>query len=110
VPYSPGPEYIVSEGLATVFERDYASGDPLWGRYEDDRTMRQWLSELLAQGDSINEDYLFDHPDGRRWIAYKTGAWVVDRVLHSTKVSFQWLTTHRAESVIKLLPARHRPS
>lgn len=73
----------VSEGLASVFERDYAGGEPLWAQYESDETMCEWYWELkgLPESDVKDQRYFFDHPDGRKWIVYKTGAWMVDRLV-----------------------------
>lgn len=85
-PWQPGVLFgVVSEGLATVFERDYANADPLWGRYEDDDTMREWLKELqkLPATEQKDRRYFVEHPDGRKWIVYKTGTWLVDKLIDS---------------------------
>ena len=73
----------VTEGLATVFERDYADKKVPWGEYKSDEVMREWYHELEALDGSQdkNTDYFISHPDGRRWIVYKTGVWIVDRLI-----------------------------
>lgn len=75
----------VSEGLATVFERDYSEVDPLWGKYENEATMRMWYEELksLPQSDVKDRSYFVEHSDGRKWIVYKTGTWMIDNLLGS---------------------------
>ena len=91
-PWQPSVLYgVVTEGLATVFERDYADSKPLWGKYEDEQTMRMWLSELKELPDTgeKNHDYFISHPDGRKWIVYKTGVWVIDRLLTSGEDLFE---------------------
>src|SRR5262245_24918614 len=62
---------VVSEGLATVFER--AGGrDAPWGHYP--AHVSAWVAELLAlPDDSSYESWMFQHPDGRRWIGYRAG-------------------------------------
>lgn len=83
-PWQPSAMYgVMTEGVASVFERDYANGNPLWGKYESDEVMQSWYSELKSLPQSTQKDtkYFFKHPDGRRWIVYKTGVWVVDKLL-----------------------------
>lgn len=85
-PWQPGVLFgAVTEGLATVFERDHADARPLWADYEGRLVMRDWLDELKALPDETekNRDYFFQHPDGRRWIVYKTGVWIIDTLLSS---------------------------
>lgn len=80
--YKTAPlQAVVYEGLATVFEKRHG-GMPLWGEYEDDATMQAWLLEIREQPeDHKNYEYLFEHPDGRRWIIYKTGGWMVEKLI-----------------------------
>lgn len=91
----------VTEGLAVVFERDYAGAQPLWGRYTDDATMHDWYEEMKALPESEHKDmrYFFDHPDGRRWIAYKTGTWMVDKLLDTGEDLFELMKLPHGEIV-----------
>ena len=91
-PWQPSVLFgAVTEGLATVFERDYADSQPLWGSYEDDVTMQAWLDELreLPVMKDKNMEYTILHPDGRKWIAYKTGTWVIDKLCESGEDLFE---------------------
>lgn len=77
-------EDAIFEGLATVFERDYSGGSkPAFSNYENDVVMREWLSEITDLGEAKDKlnNYKLIHPDGRRWISYKTGTWIVDRAI-----------------------------
>ncbi|MFZ2126310.1 MAG: DUF2268 domain-containing putative Zn-dependent protease [Candidatus Microsaccharimonas sp.] len=105
IPYTRQPiEALVAEGLATNFERLYTKSNPLWGQYEDDKTMQTWLKEVLALEEGVRHtDYLYDHPDGRKWIIYKTGTWLVDRVLKESNHSIQDLTIMPAQSLVNLI-------
>lgn len=97
-PWRPGAMFgAITEGMATVFERDYADWQPFWGIYEDDAIMRQWYEEIKKLPDGREKDmrYFTHHPDGRRWIVYKTGTWVIDKLLasgenFSTLVTLDW--------------------
>ena len=72
----------IFEGLGTVFERDFAGSKPKWGEY-DTAVIRDWTEEVLSlDSEKANrQHWFFDHPDGRRWIAYKVGTYVVDQAI-----------------------------
>lgn len=73
----------VFEGSATVFETDYAGASPLWGKY-DGEPMDDWLKELATKSSRDYSDYFFDHPDGRKWIGYKVGTWLVREAMKNS--------------------------
>ena len=39
-------DHVITEGMATVFERDVAGVDPPWGKYPDE--VADWVTELMA--------------------------------------------------------------
>lgn len=85
-PWKPDAVFgALSEGLATVFEREYGDVDPLWGKYEDGKTMQKWLDEIkkLPENGIKNREYFIEHGDGRKWIVYKTGAWMIDKLIEN---------------------------
>lgn len=92
-----------TEGLATVFERDYANSQPLWAKYEDDEVMYGWLQELkeLPETGEKNRDYFVKHPDGRKWIVYKTGVWIIDQLLESGEDLFQLMKLNHKDLLAK---------
>ena len=103
-PWQPGAIFgVVTEGLATVFERDYAKSEPLWGKYEVDSVMRIWYDELksLPYSTTKNMHYFTDHPDGRRWIVYKTGTWIIDKLVNSGEDLFDLMNLSHAEIIQK---------
>ncbi len=69
---------LVLEGLATVFERDYGSvTPPPWGQYAPE--VEDWAREILAQPkDASRAMWITRHPDGRRWLGYRAGTFIVD--------------------------------
>lgn len=70
----------VSEGLATAFERDEAEWEPPWGVYPEQELVERWVRELLGLPvDADHRQWMFSHPDGRRWIGYKAGTFIADR-------------------------------
>jgi hypothetical protein len=57
-------DYVVSEGLATAFERDAGGRLPPWGVYPSDASA--WVAELLRLPVTAPYDqWMFQHPDGR---------------------------------------------
>lgn len=79
-PISSFMEGVVSEGLATTFERDAAGSQPLWGQYPTE--VYCWVDELRALPLSAPyADWMFRHPDGRRWIGYRAGTYLVDQAI-----------------------------
>ena len=97
-------ESSIFEGLATVFEREHAGYQPLYGKYEVDTTMQNWFAEIEAAKDdwSQRDRLFFDNPDGRRWIGYKTGTWLIDKVVQKSGKSVIELTVLPADEIIKL--------
>lgn len=89
-PYSPEPlRAAIEEGLSVKFEQDFSGEKVPWGQFEDDKTMQKWFDEIgKLPIDSKNYEYLFDHPDGRRWIIYKTGTWIIQKILDDDKLKF----------------------
>jgi len=91
----------VMEGLATVFERDYADSTPLYGQYPQE--VDDWMQEIIdKQLDLVWNDYLFDHPDGRRWIGYKVGTRIVDRAIKKSGKTVIELTQMQCAEVLDL--------
>ncbi len=75
-------DQAVTEGLATAFERDFAGVDPPWARYPADAS--DWVKELLSQPSTAGREWLYQHPDGRRWIGMRAGTYLVDRAMAQT--------------------------
>ena len=73
-------DHVIMEGLATAFERDFAGVSRPWADYPDD--VSKWVDELLLQpATSSRSEWLSRHPDGRRWIGYKAGTYLVDQAM-----------------------------
>lgn len=69
---------VVSEGMATAFERDFAGATPPWGAYS--AQAGAWVQELIAlPPDAPRDRWLVEHPDGRRWIGIRAGTYLVDQ-------------------------------
>lgn len=95
---------VVAEGMATVFEREFAGSDPLWGQYPDNA--RAWAEELAALPLSAYDTYgawMFQHPDGRRWIGYRTGTYIIDQARAVSGLSSAEMVTMPTQEILRLV-------
>jgi predicted Zn-dependent protease DUF2268 len=67
---------VVTECMATVFERDAAGASPPWGMYP--KEAMNWVTELSALPPDADRTYWLtkSHVDGRRWIGMRAGAYL----------------------------------
>lgn len=73
----------ISEGMATVFAREFAGDRAPWGQYPEN--VAEWAREVSAlPADAPYQLWMFQHPDGRRWIGYAVGTYLVDRAMRAT--------------------------
>ena len=72
-------ERAMFEGLATVFERAAGVRAP-WGEYPSN--VHEWAAELRQlPPDASTRQWIHAHPDGRRWIGMRVGAYWADRAI-----------------------------
>jgi hypothetical protein len=85
IPRSSLMDSVISEGLATAFERDVGKVNPPWAIAPPEEVAMEWTRELLRQPDHASrEEWLFRHPDGRRWIGIRVGTALVDRAARAS--------------------------
>jgi uncharacterized protein YjaZ len=91
----------VLEGLATVFTRDYAGEDAGWAKYP--KNVADWLQEIVDKNDMFYwQHYMFKHPDGRRWMGYKVGTYIIDQAMKNSGKSVIELTKLECKDILKL--------
>lgn len=91
----------VAEGLATAFERDFGGCRPLWGEYPEE--VDSWVQELLElPRTALYQHWMFQHPDGRRWIGYRAGTYICDRAIAASGRSAAELVQTPTREVLKL--------
>ena len=92
---------VISEGMAAAFERDYAGARYPFSDYPDG--VAAWVTELMALAPSTDRDqWLFRHPDGRRWIGFRAGTFLVDRAMNASGLSSADLVTTATAEVVRL--------
>jgi uncharacterized protein YjaZ len=94
-------EVAISEGMATAFERDFAGARAPWGHYPPE--VSSWVEELRHLPTTAERrHWLFRHPDGRRWVAYKAGTYLVDRAMCASGKSSADLASTSSAEVLSL--------
>ena len=94
-------EAPVCEGLATAFERDAAGRRPPWAEYPIE--VDHWVEELMALPMTADyAEWMFQHPDGRRWIGYRAGTYIADRAMEASELSAAELATTPTAQVLEL--------
>lgn len=92
---------VINEGLATAFERDFGDAPTPWGTYPPD--VADWVKELRAlPPDASTTTWMSRHPDGRRWIGYKAGTYLVDRAMQATGKSASELVSASTEQILEM--------
>lgn len=72
----------IFEGLGSAFERDFVGSLAPWGDYSQIPEIEVWTRELLAlDSDAPRNEYKFQHSDGRRWIMYRVGTYIIDKAM-----------------------------
>ena len=100
--YGPGIDIAtVNEGLAEVFAETYtgtafeASSPPKDGD--------SWMKEILALPTNASyRDWMFEHPDGRRAIGYRTGNYLIRKAMASSGMDILELSKKSPEDLIEL--------
>jgi uncharacterized protein YjaZ len=77
-------DHVLYEGMATAFERDFARAQTPWGAYPPN--VDEWARELMRlPEDASAREWMYSHPDGRRWIGMKVGTYWVDQAMAKSK-------------------------
>lgn len=93
---------VISEGLATAFERDVAAVVSPWGSYP--LGVAKWVDELTALPPDADRNHWLrgQHADGRRWIGMRAGAYLADRAIAASGRSAADLVSMPTREVIEL--------
>ena len=95
-------DQVVTDGMAIVFERDFAGASPPWAEYPDN--VMDWVSELMALPSTTGGDHF--QSDRRRWITFKAGTYLVDRAMRSSGQSSAQLVSRPTDDVIRMALGR----
>ena len=107
-------EAAIYEGCATVFERDYLGSEPKYADYSmhNEETLQSWFDKIRT---ITAEDYFeptgeiwrkwafYDPETDASWRIYKTGTWVVERVMRKTGLDAIELNSLSAHEITNYL-------
>ncbi len=98
-------DQVITEGLATAFERDFAGVSRPWADYPSD--VANWVDELATWPPPANRaGWLSRHPDGRRWIGYKAGTYLVDQAMKRLNRSSAELVATPTDEILAATPSK----
>jgi len=99
---------VVTEGLATAFERDFGNTAPPWADIPVE--IEAWTAEVLAlPANAPRNDWLILHPDGRRWVGMLVGTFIVDRATKLTGRSAAALAHATTDDIVRASRLRDTP-
>ena len=93
-------DHMINSGLETVFARDFAGTTYPWTTYPPE--VADWVAELLALPAGEHHPWMVRHPDGRRWIGIKAGAYLVDRAIQASGKSVVDLVSTPTAKIIEM--------
>ena len=96
------PNAMVNEGLAVAFTEIYTGSINEVEAYTDEAD--NWVKEILALPlDASYSDWMMgEHPDGRTYIGYRTGNFLVRRAMNNSGQSILELSNLMPNEIIKL--------
>ncbi|WP_417690258.1 DUF885 family protein [Pseudidiomarina sp.] len=102
------PNAAVNEGLAVVFAEQMSGVRESWLDYPDH--VAQWLDEILEL--PLRSDYqqwmMGTHPDGRKYVGYRVGKYVIESALKHSELSINELTFKPVTELIEFAQADGR--
>ena len=96
------PNAMVNEGLAVAFTEIYTGNINEVNAYTDEAD--NWVKEILALPLDANyaEWVMGEHPDGRTYIGYRTGNFLVRKAMNNSGKSILELSNLMPNEIIKL--------
>jgi hypothetical protein len=91
----------ICEGMATAFARDFAGAEQPWATYPSE--VERWYEEVkVLPASATTGEWMFFHSDGRAWVGYKVGTFLVDRAMKASGRSAAGLAGLASEDVVRL--------
>jgi hypothetical protein len=91
----------ICEGMASAFARDFASGEQPWANYPPE--VERWYDEVKdLPASATTGEWMFFHSDGRAWVGYKVGTFLVDKATEASGRSAADLVDVASEDIVEL--------
>jgi hypothetical protein len=100
-PFRSFVDGAICEGMATAFARDFASGEQPWANYPPE--VERWYEEVKdLPASATTGEWMFFHSDGRAWVGYKVGTFLVDKAIEASGRSAAGLVDVASEDIVEL--------
>lgn len=101
--FEPGiPIAAINEGLAVVFSEEYTSAMEADSPPEDE-VAEAWTQELLALPQNADyQTWMFQHPDGRQSIGYRTGNYLIRKAMAESGKNILELSELSPDNIFQL--------
>lgn len=107
-------EAAIYEGCASVFEKEYLSIAAKWTNYAQhtDEELFGWLEQIKnidadqyfeSSGETWRKWAFFDPDTGELWRIYKTGTWLIEKIIAKNDVNSLELNDLNAEQIYKMI-------
>jgi len=94
---------MVNEGLAVVFAEEYTGGIFEENHIPEEVDGDAWVKEILALPKYADyQEWMFEHPDGRTSIGYRSGSFLIRKVMADTGKNILELSRYSPKEIIKL--------
>ncbi len=94
---------MVNEGLAEVFAEEYTGAIFEENHVPKDADPDTWVKEILGLSKYANyQKWMFEHPDGRTSIGYRTGNFLIRQTLANSGKNILELSNLMPNEIIKL--------
>lgn len=91
----------VNEGLAVAFSEVFTGVFLPWNNYSN--VDEEWVEEILSLPEDTNYNHwMFQHPDGRIGIGYKTGNFIVRKAMSNSGKNILELSQLSPKKILKL--------
>ncbi len=99
--YGPGISIAaINEGLAVVFSEEYTHQYMETDSPPEATVAEQWTKEILALPKDANyQHWMFEHPDGRQSIGYRTGNYIIRKAMANSGKSVIELSKNTPDEI-----------
>lgn len=103
--FGPGiPIAAVNEGLAVVFSEEYTHQSMEADSPPEAEVAEQWMKEILALPEDANyQHWMFEHPDGRQSIGYRTGNYIIRKAMANSGKNVLELSKNTPDEIWNLV-------
>ncbi|WP_228236037.1 DUF2268 domain-containing putative Zn-dependent protease [Allomuricauda sp. M10] len=102
--YGPGINIAaINEGLAVVFSEEYTHQYLETDSPPQEQIAEQWANEILTLPTDANyQHWMFEHPDGRQSIGYRTGNFIIRKAMKISGKNVLELSKNTPDELWKL--------